>query len=186
MEDDLVLLQGGRMGPNTFGYSNNFNSFNSTFRGFNIFNGPVTGSRTNTAEDYFLQDANWNYNRRRSGLNAAITGRSRNYTTDLSRAVTLRGVNQEDYTRLAELDLFRGGNVDDVTQTQIGEATYQRNRRTGVQARTSGDALSLLDEQGLEDLASVVTARQGQILGQGLSPGLQTQSFSLLSGNFGR
>jgi hypothetical protein len=102
-----------------------------------------------------------------------------------SKSQTVRRVSQKDYENLLGLDLFRGGDLSDVTNTKISSAKFKQDKQSGNILRTSGSELSLLDEAGLEDLARTVSARQGQIQGAALAPGLERQSFSLLSGNFG-
>lgn len=102
-----------------------------------------------------------------------------------SKAKTERRVSQKDYENLLGIDLFRGGDLSDVTNTTLSSAKFKQDKQSGSVVRTSGPELSLLDEAGLEQLARTVSARQGQIQGAALSPGLERQSFSLLSGNFG-
>lgn len=179
--DDLVFLGNERATFSPFGPSP-YNSGALFSLGRTV---GVTGQRVNDAELSFLDDANFNYNYKRSGLGAALSGRSRNYQKDLSQKLTVSGrVSNADYQNLLGLDLFRGGSIDDVTDTTTTSATYRMNRATGVIGRTSGEELSLLDQGGLEQLAEVVSARQGAIMNRSLTPGLSEQSFSLFSGNF--
>lgn len=189
MEDDLILLQSGQyVGPNfnrgNFAFNSKLNSMSNLYQ--NGYVNRAQAYRTTDQELALLSEQNFNFNRRRGSLRRAITGKSKNYMSDLSKELKLRGVTQEDYTKLSNLDLFRGGSLSDVTDVTLSESLYQKNRKTGVIGRTKGDALSLLGESDIEALAEVVSARQGNILGNTLSPGLQSQGFSLLSGNFGR
>lgn len=162
--------------------------------------GSVSASRVTGTEMNLLSDSSFSYDRKKRGLlsralggtvNAfslglsdMATGSRRNDLQVVSRGVNLRGVSQDDYQDLLGLDLFRGGQASQVGDTEISEATYKQNRQTGEIGRTRGEALSLLDEEGLERLSQVVSSRQGQILNRSLTPGLGTQSFSLFSGNF--
>lgn len=173
MEDDLILLQRGGIGQ---GFVTNRR----------------TGRRLNAFEEVALEDTNFKFRRQNpfslTGQGISLTGNSfRPFITDanISKKVTLQAVSENDYNRLANLDLFRGGNLEDVTKTKLTKSSFQ-STRDGVVVRTSGQALSSLKEADLELLAGVVSERQGQILGTNLSPGLSSQGFSLLSGNFGR
>lgn len=194
MDDDIVLLGGYTPRVSPFGPFSGFNSqsmYSSAFGG-------VRGRSISDTESSLLAGSEFSYARRRRsllsrtvgavantfslGITDMATGSRRNDLERVSRGVTLRGVSQEDYTSLANLDLFRGGRVSDVSDTEISQATYKQDRVTGQVARTKGDALSLLDEAGLESLAEVVSARNSQIVGNALSPGLAAQSLGLLGG----
>lgn len=189
--DDLITLDGGT----PTGY---YNPFMYSTAIPSVF-GTVRGKRISSSEQALLSDAEFKFDRRRRGLLSRVaggvantlslgltdmaTGSRRSGLKNVSRGLTLRRVSQSDYNDLINLDLFRGGDVSDVTGVEMSSATYKANQ-AGQIARTSGEELSLLDEEGLERLSQVVAARQSQILGNTLSPGLGTQSFSLLSGNF--
>ena len=69
--------------------------------------------------------------------------------------------------------------------TKLSSGTFKKDFKTGEVRRTGGVELSSLDEAGIEQLAQVVAGRQAQIQGRALGTGLNQQSFSLLSGNFG-
>lgn len=193
--DDLITLDGGI----SAGYRNPFMTGVARPSAFSFGTPAVTGRSISSSEQGLLSDSQFTFDRRKRGLlSRAIggvantfslgltdmaTGSRRSGLKNVSRGLTLRGVSQADYNDLLNLDLFRGGGLDDVTGTEISKATYKANQ-AGQIARTSGEELSLLDEEGLERLSQVVAARQGQILGNTLSPGLGAQGFSLLSGNF--
>lgn len=192
MEDDIVLLDEGIM----FGGQDMFGQTYSPLR--NI--GRVSGRATSAAEQMLLSDVDFTFDRRRRGLLSRIagglantfslgladmaTGSRRSGLQNVSRSVTLSGVSQSDYEDLLNIDLFRGGSFEDVTDTEISQGRYRANQ-AGQVARVGGEELSLLGEAELEELAEVVRGRQSSIVGRALSPGLQNQSFSLLSGNFG-
>lgn len=179
MEDDLVLLQ-------------------AADKDFRKGIDQILGRNLTGEESYLLQDKSFFFQRRKSSLISRYGGQkyyTRQQMLDFggdskrlrgtSSGLSVRGISQNDFTRLSNLDLFRGAGVDDVTNTKISETTYKMNQQ-GQIARTKGDALSLLQESDLESLAEVVSGRQSQIVGNALSPGLSNQGFSLLSGNFGR
>lgn len=185
MDDDIVLLQ-GEVSPVRSPYG---------FNGYNRFGTPaITGNRISAGEASLLADQSFFFQRRKSGVFSRYGGQ-KNYTRQqmldfggdskrlvgVSAGLSVRGISQNDYTRLANLDLFRGGSTSDVTNTQFTTTSYRMNQQ-GEIARTKGDALSLLDEAGLESLAEVVSARNSQIVGNALSPGLAAQSLGLLGG----
>lgn len=105
-------------------------------------------------------------------------------TDTLSKGKQISRVSQNDYNKLLNLDLFRGGQVSDVTDTKLSTATFRKNRKTGDIFRSGGPELSNLNEQSIEQLAQVVAGRQAQLQSAAFTPGLARQSFSLLSGNF--
>lgn len=193
--DDLVLLGGYKI-PS----SNMYNNYGSN-RNSSIY-GQVKGRSISQEERALLSDETFSYDRKKRsllsraagatfntftlGVGSMSTGSQKKGLKNVSRGVTLEGVSQDDYTRLSNLDLFRGGSLSDVTNTGIKSSTYKQDLNTGTVARTKGDALSLLGQADLETLSKVVSGRQGQIVGNTLSPGLAIQGFSLFSGNFGR
>ena len=191
MEDDIVFLsQRPRSNSTGFGsqMQNSFlNSLPSSMR-------PVSGQRVSEQETALIANQDFKFdNRRRSVLRRispillaadALSNKNRG-KKDVSRALSLTAVSQDDYTSLANMDLFRGGSLKDVLDTKVTTSQFQQNQSGNV-ARTKGKELSLLSQSDLEGLAKVVSARQGDITSRALSPGLQAQSFSLLGGNFGR
>jgi len=174
LEDEVILLEGfdrPQTGiPSLFGNS----VLNSSWQqrlGFNSLpravQESISGQRVSSTESRLINEAD-------------VTFRGNN---PLSNEISLRAVSQDDFNRLLDLNLFQGGSLENVTNTGIEDSVFRINRRTNRRARLSGDALSSLDEAGLEELASVVEARQGQILNSSVTTGLARQSFSLLSGN---
>lgn len=174
MEDLITLEQGYGI------YAPNYRWQMGTGVGLPSYNRPaIIGSALSDIEkNFLLKDSEFNFGKRRK-----LFSKSGGKDAKTSDKLTLSGVSQSDYLDLLSLDLFRGGSVDDVTGTKIGKSSYQMNQ-AGQIARTSGEELSLLDAAGLERLAQVVSGRQSEILGRGLTPGLGVQSFSLFSGNF--
>jgi hypothetical protein len=137
------------------------------------------GKELSASEQFLLAETKFNADFKKN-----IVGRSTS-RKDISKKRTIKRVSQDNYEDLLNLDLFRGGSLNDVTGTKLSKGTFQKNFKTGEIRRTGGVELSTLDEAGIEQLAQVVSGRQAQIQGRALGTGLQQQSFSLLSGNFG-
>lgn len=137
------------------------------------------GSTASDTELSRLGDLSFNFKKKKNILGQRTGSRKK-----ISESKSVRRVSQDDFEDLLDLDLFRGAGLDDVTGTSISTSKFKKSNITGETRRVSGKELSILDEAGLEQLAQVVSGRQAQIQGTGLSTGLGRQSFSLLSGNF--
>jgi len=146
---------------------------NQTFMQSSFFNQFLPQNKASEFELGLLGDAKFSFGK-------SLLGKTKTF----SKGVTVKRVSEDDYKNLLNLDLFRGGDMSDVTDTKLSSATFKKNRKSGQVFQTSGQELSAIDQQGIEKLAQVVAGRQAQLQGAALTPGLDRQSFSLLSGNF--
>ena len=149
-----------------------------------------SGTKVDTSSDFSLRLGegaldSFTFQQKRNFLEKRLFGKKNNRgLKTISKTKTFKAVSQEDFLKLASFDGFDSRNAKDITNTKESSASFVQNRKTGNVFQTGGVELSSLDEEGLERVAEVFSGRVAQINSAGLTPGLEQQSFSLLSGNF--